>query len=74
MSAVTPLREASTKPTTTVREMARNLRVDFRPGSLQLSVVQLARHVESLQGEVALLRSELRRPLWRRLMWWRSPS
>jgi hypothetical protein len=55
------------KRSTSVGEMARNLGVDFKPESLQLTCVKLARHVEQLQFEVALLRHELRKPMWRRV-------
>lgn len=55
-----------TKPARSVAQLAKHLGVSFAPNDLQLSVVKLAREIESLQFELALLRHEVRRPLWRR--------
>lgn len=55
-----------TKPNRSVAQLAKHLGVSFAANDLQLSVVKLAREIESLQFEVQLLRHELRRPLWRR--------
>jgi hypothetical protein len=58
---------APRKRNTSVGELAKSLGVSFAASDLQLTTIKLARHVESLQFEVQLLRHELRRPLWRRL-------
>jgi hypothetical protein len=55
-----------TKPARSVAQLARHLGVSFAPNDLQLSVVKLAREIESLQFELQLLRHELRQPLWKR--------
>lgn len=60
-SSTPPMRQ------TTVAQLARDLGVDFRPESLQLTCIRLAREVESLRFRVALVEEELRRPLWRRV-------
>lgn len=54
------------KPNRSVAQLAKHLGVSFAPNDLQLSMVKLAREIESLQFEVELLRHEVRRPLWRR--------
>lgn len=55
------------RPNRSVAQLAKHLGVSFAPNDLQLSVVALARKVESLEFEVQLLRHELRKPLWQRL-------
>lgn len=68
MSDVIHLREHGPhKPNRSVGQLAKHLGVSFAPNDLQLSVVALARKVESLEFEVELLRHEVRRPLWRRV-------
>jgi hypothetical protein len=42
-------------PQASVADVARDLRVDFRPASLQLSVVRLAQHVHELQARITEL-------------------
>ena len=54
------------KPNRSVAQLAKHLGVTFAPNDLQLSIVKLAREIESLQFEVELLRHEVRRPMWRR--------
>lgn len=56
-----------TKPNRSLAQLAKHLGASFAPNDLQLSVVQLARKIESLEFEVQLLRHELRKPIWRRL-------
>lgn len=51
------------KPKRSVAQLAKHLGVDFKPESLQLSCVALARRVEELEFQIELLRHELRRPL-----------
>lgn len=68
-----PGTKPQTPPTTTISQMARDLGVDFRPESLQLTCLKLAREVESLRFRVALVETELRTPLWRKIILrWRS--
>lgn len=55
------------KQARSVAQLAKHLGVSFAASDLQLSVVQLARKVESLEFQVELLRFELRKPMWRRL-------
>lgn len=54
------------KQARSVAQLAKHLGVDFKPESLQLTCVALARRIEELEFQLELLRFELRRPMWRR--------